>query len=155
MASAKHTEESVDNSHVSCFLCESQTLEENAESLVVHKAEYNFIMLNKYPYSTGHLLVVPNEHEANLLNLSTESRNESTALIDQSIEKLIEEYNPDGFNIGMNLGKAAGAGVPNHIHIHVVPRWEGDTNFMPVTGETKVQPEDLESTYNRLKQYWI
>ena len=102
-----------------------------------------------------HLLVVPYEHEANLLNLSKESRTESTDLIDLSIEKLIGEYNPNGFNVGMNLGKAAGAGVPNHIHIHVVPRWEGDTNFMPVTGETKVQPENLETTYNRLRQHWI
>ena len=111
--------------------------------------------MNKYPYSTGHLLVVPNKHEANLLNLSNESRRESTDLIDLSIEKLVDEYNPNGFNVGMNLGKAAGAGVPTHIHIHVVPRWEGDTNFMPVTGETKVQPENLEATYNRLRKHWI
>ena len=155
MASAKQSEDSPNNPNNSCFLCESQTLEESPESLVIHKAEHNFIILNKYPYSTGHLLVVPNKHEANLLNLSNESRRESTDLIDLSIEKLVDEYNPNGFNVGMNLGKAAGAGVPTHIHIHVVPRWEGDTNFMPVTGETKVQPENLEATYNRLRKHWI
>ena len=155
VTSAKQPEDSPYSTNISCFLCESKKLAENAESLVIHKGEHNFIILNKYPYSTGHLLVVPYEHEANLLNLSKESRNESTDLIDLSIEKLIGEYNPNGFNVGMNLGKAAGAGVPNHIHIHVVPRWEGDTNFMPVTGETKVQPENLETTYNRLRQHWI
>ena len=110
--------------------------------------------MNKYPYSTGHLLVVPYSHEGNLLNLSRESREESTLLIDSSVDTLVEEYRPDGFNIGMNLGRAAGAGVPDHIHIHVVPRWNGDTNFMPVIGDSKVQPENLESTYKRLQQHW-
>lgn len=155
VASDKSSTGKSDNSKTSCFLCESHQLPENSESLVIYKAKHNFIILNKYPYSTGHLLIVPYFHEGNLLNLSRESRRESTDLIDSSVEILTEEYKPNGFNIGMNLGKAAGAGVPDHIHIHVVPRWNGDTNFMPVIGESKVQPEGLKSTFKRLRQHWV
>ncbi len=155
VASDKSSTGTTDNSESSCFLCENQRLPEDPTSLVIYKGEHNFIILNKYPYSTGHLLIVPYIHEGNLLNLSPESRQESTNLIDSSVNKLIEEYKPNGFNIGMNLGRAAGAGVPDHIHIHVVPRWNSDTNFMPVIGESKVQPESLKTTYERLRQHWI
>ena len=136
VASDKSSTGTSDMAKESCFLCESHSLPADSNSLVIHKGTHNFIILNKYPYSTGHLLVVPYSHEGNLLNLSRESREESTLLIDSSVDTLVEEYRPDGFNIGMNLGRAAGAGVPDHIHIHVVPRWNCDTNFIPVIGPT-------------------
>jgi len=107
-------------------------------------------MLNLYPYNNGHLMVVPYEHVASLEDLETETLTELMVLVNRSLAALREAMAPHGFNIGVNLGRAAGAGIREHVHIHIVPRWEGDTNFMPLLGQTRVIPEMLEDTYARL-----
>jgi ATP adenylyltransferase len=107
-------------------------------------------MLNAHPYSSGHLMVAPNRHVADLERLSSEEATETMALAQAAVRALTTVYHPDGFNLGMNLGSAAGAGVPGHLHLHVVPRWNGDTNFMPIVGQVKVMPETLETTFEKL-----
>lgn len=119
--------------------------------LVLHRAEHTFVIMNLYPYNTGHLMVVPYKHTANIVSLPPETLSEMMLMAQRLIAVLGEEYHPHGYNMGMNLGIVAGAGVADHLHLHVVPRWAGDTNFMPVVGSTKVLPELLEATYDRLK----
>jgi ATP adenylyltransferase len=109
-------------------------------------------MLNLYPYNTGHVMAAPYEHTADFANLLPETGTEMLQLTQEAVGALKQEYQPDGFNIGMNLGRVSGAGVPDHLHVHVVPRWNGDTNFMPVTADTKVMPETLDKTYERLRR---
>lgn len=133
-----------------CIFCNRIKAGVLLETLVVYKGLYSFVILNKYPYNNGHLMVVPNTHTADLSFLTVEELNDLMANVKTSLEKLKEAYNPQGFNIGMNLGSVAGAGITEHLHWHVVPRWGGDTNFMPVTGGTKVLHEMLEDTYNKL-----
>jgi ATP adenylyltransferase len=111
-------------------------------------------MLNKYPYANGHLLLAPKRHEKNLSNLSVEEYNDLSDALRRSIDVVRQAYNPTGINLGMNLGKCAGAGIEDHLHWHVVPRWEGDTNFMPVIGETRVIPQHLFESYDRLKPHF-
>jgi len=111
-------------------------------------------MLNLFPYNPGHLMIAPKRHVANLEDLSNEELKEIFELTQKSVKVLKEVANPDGFNIGINLGRVAGAGFEGHIHVHVVPRWNGDTNFMPVIGETKVIPEGIEKTFKKLKPYF-
>jgi ATP adenylyltransferase len=108
-------------------------------------------MLNLYPYNSGHLMVAPYEHTGDLASLPAAIGADVLALTQRSVAHLTEEYGPHGYNVGMNLGRVAGAGVPDHLHVHVVPRWNGDTNFMPVTAETKVLPETLDQTWRRLR----
>ena len=120
-------------------------------ALIVLRAEHNYICLNRYPYTSGHIMVVPYEHESSLAALSAPAAQEMMALSQQAERALASVYNPDGFNFGLNLGKAAGAGVAGHLHLHALPRWTGDTNFMTVTGETRVLPEDLEITWERVR----
>jgi ATP adenylyltransferase len=112
-------------------------------------------LLNLYPYNSGHLMVAPFAHGGDLAALDTDTSHEVWDLVRASVGILTQEYRPDAFNVGMNLGQPAGAGVPNHLHVHVVPRWNGDTNFMPVTAETKVLPESLDQTYRRLKPHFL
>ena len=121
------------------------------DSLILFRGPTCFIVLNKYPYNNGHLMVVPYSHVPSLAGLKVEELNELAALTQRSELALREAYNPDAMNIGINLGKPAGAGIVEHVHIHVVPRWNGDTNFMTVFGETRVLPEDLASTAARLR----
>ena len=109
------------------------------------------MLLNRYPYNSGHLLVAPYLHSGDLARLPESDACALFALVQRSVDALRAVYQPDGYNVGMNLGVAAGAGVPDHLHVHVVPRWSGDTNFMPALGETKVLPESLEQTYDRLR----
>ena len=109
-----------------------------------------YVVLNKFPYNPGHLLVVPNRHEGDLEALTADENAELQALLQRSIRALRAESEPHGFNVGMNLGRIAGAGIPGHLHWHIVPRWSGDTNYMPVVGETRVLPELLADTYRRL-----
>src|SRR5215203_1401102 len=120
-------------------------------SLILLRAEHTFVIMNLYPYNTGHLMVVPYKHTANIVTLPSETISEMMLTAQHLIAVLGEEYHPHGYNMGMNLGIVAGAGVADHLHLHVVPRWAGDTNFMPVVGSTKVLPELLEATYDRLK----
>jgi ATP adenylyltransferase len=123
----------------------------DAEPLIVFKGTLAFVVLNLYPYNNGHLMVVPNRHVASLASLTPEELAEIGLLTQRSEMALNEAYNPQGMNIGINLGKSGGAGVLDHIHVHLVPRWNGDTNFMTVIGEMRVLPEDLGSSAARLR----
>jgi ATP adenylyltransferase len=135
-----------------CVFCDLPQSGDDASALIVHRAEHNFIVLNAFPYTSGHVMVVPFAH-VDRLNLLSEAAAEEMMSLVRRLEKiLMESYGPDGVNLGMNIGKAAGAGVASHIHMHVLPRWIGDTNFMTVVGETRVLPEALEDTYRRLKE---
>lgn len=120
-------------------------------NLLLHKGKSAFVLLNKFPYTNGHLMVIPNRQIADFTKLTSAEHQEIGELLSLSVEILKKAFKPDGFNIGLNLGQAAGAGILNHLHYHVVPRWLGDTNFMPIFAETKVLPEHLEATYKKLK----
>jgi ATP adenylyltransferase len=120
-------------------------------NFVVHRADHNFVVLNIYPYISGHLLIVPNEHVGELDAAAKETTDELMDLTKRCQTALREVYQPPGFNIGMNLGKSAGAGIVDHIHIHILPRWTGDTNFMSTIGDTRVIPEGLSTTYEKLR----
>jgi ATP adenylyltransferase len=113
-----------------------------------------FVLLNLYPYNSGHLMVAPYAHTGDLARLETPVASDLMSVTQRSVEALQQAYTPQAFNVGMNLGRAAGAGVPDHLHMHVVPRWNGDTNFMPIVGETKVLPETLDQTYDRLAPHF-
>jgi ATP adenylyltransferase len=135
-----------------CIFCELEADPSKDETnFVVHRASYNFIVLNTYPYISGHLLIVPYEHVGDLDAASKETTDELMDLTKASQTALREAYKPTGFNIGMNLGHSAGAGIVDHIHIHIMPRWTGDTNFMSTIGQTRVIPEDLPTTYRKLR----
>ena len=134
-----------------CIFCSALTQNDDRETLIVHRGETSFVMLNKYPYNNGHVMVVPNAHCANLNELAQGTHTELMWLISQSIEWLKAASRPEGFNVGLNLGRAGGAGVADHLHFHVVPRWTGDTSFMTVSGETRVLPEWLDDTWARLR----
>ena len=121
------------------------------QALIVHRAKYCFVMLNAFPYTSGHAMIVPYDHVAELIKLSQPAAQEMMDLT-QKLEGVLRElYRPDGINLGMNIGKAAGAGVAGHIHMHILPRWFGDVNFMSSVGETRVLPEDLPTTYKKLR----
>ncbi len=119
---------------------------------IVLRAQHNYICLNRFPYTSGHIMVVPYEHQAWLAALARETAREIMDLCQQAERALTSAYQPDGFNFGLNLGKSAGAGVAGHVHLHALPRWTGDTNFMTVVGETRVLPEDLAVTWERLRK---
>lgn len=131
----------------SCFLCDAKEMKEDSlDNLLICKAKHAFVILNLYPYNNGHLMVVPYSHKADLLSLSDEETSEIFQLLKISTQALEDTLKPEGFNIGTNIGKASGAGVDDHIHFHIVPRWNGDTNFMPVLGEVKVISQELQTT---------
>jgi ATP adenylyltransferase len=136
-----------------CVFCERIGLPESQDraSLILLRADHNFVILNLYPYNSAHLMIVPYLHTADFVGLPPETLVEMNALAQRMVHVIHEEYHPQGFNLGMNLGRIAGAGVADHLHLHVVPRWAGDSNFMPIVGATKVMPELLETTYDRLK----
>jgi ATP adenylyltransferase len=134
-----------------CVFCKIHAEPENDETnFVVYRASRNFIVLNRYPYISGHLLIVPNEHVGELDSAAKETTDELMDLTKRSQTALREAYQPEGFNVGMNLGHSAGAGIVDHIHIHILPRWTGDTNFMTSIAEARVIPEDLTTTYRKL-----
>jgi ATP adenylyltransferase len=132
-----------------CVFCEALTGEQS--SLVVYRGSACFVILNKYPYNNGHLLIVPNRHVSTLADATHEELCEVAALTRLAEMALREAYNPHGYNMGINLGKPAGAGILDHLHLHVVPRWNGDTNYMTVVGQTRVLPEELLVTAERLR----
>ena len=134
-----------------CVFCQKIREEDAREALVLAHTGHSVVMLNKYPYANGHLLLAPKRHEKNLSDLSVEEYRDLSEALRRSIDVVRQSYNPAGINLGMNLGKCAGAGIEDHLHWHVVPRWEGDTNFMPVIGETRVIPQHLLESYDRLK----
>jgi ATP adenylyltransferase len=145
--------ENVDNIE-GCFLCHaiSQPPERWREFLVLYKGSESFIILNKYPYNSGHLMIVPIKHTADYESLEESTVLDMDRLLKLSLKILKRVFKPHGFNIGYNIGRPAGAGLETHIHMHVVPRWNGDTNFMPVIANTKVISQDLYTTYDRLKE---
>jgi len=134
-----------------CVFCDGLISDDDERSLILWRGEHTFVILNAFPYNTGHLLVMPLEHVGALEEMTQAGRGELLETSSAATGFISSEMGAQGFNIGMNLGAAAGAGIPGHLHLHVVPRWSGDTNFMPVTGETKVLPEMLSDTYSRLK----
>ena len=134
-----------------CFLCENPKKDDDARNYILYRGGENFVIMNSYPYNPGHLMVAPYRHVASLEELTEAERNEHYKIVNQCVKVLREEANPDGFNIGMNLGKASGAGIVGHVHTHIVPRWLGDINFMSVMVDVKVVPEALAETYERLK----
>ncbi len=133
-----------------CIFCELPEIAEPKESMVVARRRYAFAVLNIFPYNTGHTMVAPFRHCGSLEELDKEELIDLFELTRDVVAALRKAYTPDGFNVGMNLGRVAGAGFPDHLHVHVVPRWSGDTNFMPVIAETKVLPEDLETTFKKV-----
>lgn len=135
-----------------CIFCELPQLGEDERALILHRGRHNYIVLNSFPYTSGHSMVVPFEHVDRLSKLAPETLAEMTVLSQKLEAVLYEVYSPDGVNLGMNIGKAAGAGVAGHLHMHVLPRWVADANFMTVVGETRVLPELLADTYTRLKK---
>jgi len=134
-----------------CVFCDALTSDETAP-LVVHRGRACYVILNLFPYSSGHLMVVPRRHIATLSSTTAEERSEMMDLTRLAEQALTEAYKPQGLNVGMNLGRSAGAGIVDHIHVHVVPRWSGDTNFMTVVGEVRVLPEDIGETARRLRE---
>lgn len=134
-----------------CVFCKAQELPDNAENLIAYRSERAYVILNRYPYTSGHLLVNPYQHVTTLEELDSDTRAEMMELASRCTTVLKSIYKPQGFNVGVNMGAAAGAGVPEHIHLHVVPRWSGDTTFMTTLGQTRVLPEELETTYERIK----
>lgn len=137
-----------------CVFCEAEKLKPSFESLCVFQSKLAMIILNKYPYNSGHLMVLPRRHCGSLLDLSPEEYQQTTDLIRVCVEVLTKEYQPAGFNIGLNNGVVAGAGIPDHLHWHVIPRWTGDTNFFPLIAETKVLSESLEKAYERISPHF-
>jgi ATP adenylyltransferase len=134
-----------------CFLCRVAGEAPSLDNLVLEVYEHTLLLLNAFPYTSGHLMVALRRHEDSLLGSGAAERAEIPAVLERARRALLAEYRPDGFNLGLNLGTAAGAGVPGHLHWHVVPRWNGDTNFMPAVAATRVLPEALSETYRRLR----
>ncbi len=134
----------------SCIFCDKAKEQRDRENWILHRGKWNFVLLNLYPYTSGHLMIAPYSHVAELGKLPAEALGEMMALAQRAESALRDAYHPDGMNIGMNLGKAAGAGVAGHVHLHVLPRWFADSNFMTTIGETRVMPEDLETTFSKL-----
>jgi ATP adenylyltransferase len=135
-----------------CIFCAFPAEERDDENLIVLRGERAFIILNAFPYSNGHLMISPYRHTADLDQLEDAEMLEMMSLTRRSVNLLKEAFRPDGFNIGINMGRAAGAGIEDHVHIHVVPRWSGDTNFMPVLGDVRVIPESLQAVHSTLRR---
>ncbi len=133
-----------------CIFCDALA-RMDTEPLIVHRGRTCFVILNKFPYNNGHLMIVPNRHVGRLVNLGQDELAEFGQLTQAAERVLTLAYDPHGFNMGLNLGKPAGAGVLDHLHMHVVPRWNGDTNFMSIVGETRVLPEELTQTGSRIR----
>jgi ATP adenylyltransferase len=134
-----------------CIFCQKSEEKRDPQNFILFRGKMNFVILNIYPYNTGHLMVAPFRHLASLDDLTDKELFEHFDLVRKSARAIKEAYKPEGFNIGINMGRVAGAGVEGHVHTHIVPRWKGDTNFMPVLSDTKVLPEALAATYAQLK----
>jgi ATP adenylyltransferase len=134
-----------------CFLCQGLAQNSDRDNLIVERTKWSAVVLNRFPYNNGHLLVAPRAHKANLQELSSDEHLDLMQTVTQMVERLAGILRPEGFNVGLNLGRVAGAGLPGHLHWHIVPRWDGDTNFMPILAGTKVIVQSLESLYDLLK----
>jgi ATP adenylyltransferase len=133
-----------------CIFCQKVNSETDEQSFIVRRGDLAYVIMNLYPYTTGHLMVAPFRHIGRIADLTQDEACEVMGLVSWCERLLCAALKPDGFNVGMNVGRCAGAGYPNHIHVHIVPRWEGDTNFMPVVSETRVLPEILADTYRKI-----
>jgi Diadenosine tetraphosphate (Ap4A) hydrolase and other HIT family hydrolases len=138
-----------------CILCQKPREPDDETSLILYRGQSNFVILNTFPYNPGHLMVAPYRHTARLQDLTDDEAREHLDIVRRCLALLEETLKPSGFNVGLNLGKVAGAGIEKHIHTHIVPRWQGDTNFMPVLSDTKVISEELAATYKKLKAAMI
>jgi len=134
-----------------CILCQKPREDDDEANLILFRGQSNFVILNAFPYNPGHLMVAPYRHIANLQDLTDEEAKEHFNLVKKGLELLKETLKPAGFNVGLNIGKVAGAGIEGHLHTHIVPRWQGDANFMPVLSDTRVLSEALIATYKKLK----
>lgn len=135
-----------------CIFCDALAAQDDARTLVVFRGGKNFIILNRYPYTSGHVMIVPYAHVADLIAADPDTLAEMMRLAQRVQAALARVYRPEGYNLGINLGRAAGAGITGHLHLHVLPRWAGDANFMTVAGETRVEPEELSSTFEKLRR---
>lgn len=133
-----------------CLFC-AKPQQADQEALIVHRGDLSYVMLNRFPYNNGHLMIAPYAHVASLEDLDTDAAAELMHLVKLSLSVLREAYQPEGFNVGANIGSAAGAGVEDHVHMHIVPRWAGDTNFMTTVGKTRTIPEWMDQMYQRLR----
>ena len=138
-----------------CIFCAKPKEQQDRQNLILYRGQHGFIMLNAYPYSNGHLLVIPYDHRPSLELLDDETSAELMRLTQRGIRAVRHAWRPDGLNIGANIGAMAGAGIAEHVHLHIVPRWAGDTNFMPVVGGVRLVPELLETSYDRLLEAGI
>jgi ATP adenylyltransferase len=134
-----------------CLFCNLLKAEDDRDKLILYRGRHSFVVMNRFPYNNGHVMVAPNRHAATFEKLSAEQGAEMFRLVQKSLAALRRALKPQGFNVGANLGRVAGAGVAGHVHVHIVPRWQGDVNFMPLLAETKVISEHLSETYDRLK----
>lgn len=137
-----------------CVFCLALKEKDGPENLVIHRGKLAFVIVNRFPYTSGHLMVLPFQHAAKLDEIDAATRAEMMELLNDAVKVLMGVYKPGGFNVGINLGEAAGAGIEEHLHLHVMPRWVGDTNFISTVGETRVLPETLEETWQRVKAAW-
>jgi ATP adenylyltransferase len=140
-----------DKNSSGCIFCDFPSRTDDREVLLLHRGNSAFVLLNAYPYTSGHLMVAPYKHGQDIGQLNDTELLEINQLVKSAVSWVTEVYKPDGFNIGVNMGRAAGAGIPKHIHWHVVPRWEGDTNFMTTVGEVRVIPQDLRQSWDALR----
>ena len=139
---------------VGCIFCSALENHNDKERLVIHRGKLAFVIMNLYPYNSGHMMIVPNRHTADFGSLSADELAECTSLLQTAQKALTELSHPHGYNIGMNLGKAGGAGIDDHLHWHIVPRWNGDTNFMPVIADIKMVSEDMERQWEQLQKFF-
>jgi ATP adenylyltransferase len=137
-----------------CIFCSALKKADGIDNLIINRGVRIFVILNRYPYTSGHVMIVPNDHHATYADLDRETRSDLMEGINTATKVIGEVYCADGFNVGANLGSAAGAGVTGHVHFHVVPRWGGDANYMTTVGGTRVIPEALDETYQRLREKW-
>jgi ATP adenylyltransferase len=137
-----------------CLFCTLMAMKDGIENLILYRGDKAFVVLNRFPYTNGHMMVVPYDHKPSLEGLDQETLSEMILLVQRGLKVLRSAYSADGFNLGSNIGEAAGAGVEEHVHLHLVPRWHGDTNFMATTANTRVIPESLEETYALLLGRW-
>lgn len=137
-----------------CVFCGLVSEKDDKANLIVHRGKHAFVILNKYPYNNGHLMVIPFRHTNDFTSLGADELAEMSALTQHAMKAIAGAYQPQGFNLGMNLGAAAGAGIKEHLHMHVVPRWTGDTNFLPVLGDTKSMPQHLSASLEALTPYF-
>jgi ATP adenylyltransferase len=144
----------IDKKEPECIFCSKPLQGDDRENLLLFRGQFCFVIMNLYPYNNGHLLIVPNKHTAELSDIDPQIAGELWALVIKGRDALFSAMKPDGFNIGMNLGRTAGAGIDSHLHMHIVPRWNGDTNFLPVIGETKVISQSVYDTFDLLKPHF-